>query len=109
VRVQALRALPLVAAAPENPAAVVRAISDDDHEVAREAIATAGRLHLEESLPALARCLRSGVPELSGAAADALAAIPPAGWEILSEFSARRETLPAPPGVSYQDRKAARV
>jgi hypothetical protein len=109
VRVQALRALPLVAAAPENPAVVVRAISDDDHEVAREAIATAGRLHLEESLPALARCLRSGVPELSGAAADALAAIPPAGWEILSEFSARRETLPAPPGVPYQDRRAARV
>jgi hypothetical protein len=109
VRVQALRALPLVAASPENPAAVLRAISGDDREVAREAIATAGRLRLEESLPALARCLRSGSPELVGAAADALAAIPPAGWEILNEFSARRDTPAPAPEVSQQDRRAARV
>jgi HEAT repeat protein len=107
VRVQALRALPLVAAAPDNTAAVVHAISDDDREVAREAIATAGRLHIEESLPALARCLRSERPELSGAAADALAAIPPMGWEILNEFSAQR--LAPAADASYQDRKAARV
>jgi hypothetical protein len=109
VRVQALRALPLVAGSPDNTAAVVRAISGDDREVAREAIATAGRLHIEESLPELARCLRSGSPELSGTAADALAAIPPAGWEVLNEFSARRES-PAPASdSSYPDRRAARV
>jgi hypothetical protein len=52
VRVLALRALPLVASSPDNHAAVLRALSDSDREVAREAMAAAGRLHMDALSPA---------------------------------------------------------
>jgi len=52
VRILALRALPLVASSTENQAAVLRALSDSDRDVAREAMAAAGRLRMDASSPA---------------------------------------------------------
>jgi hypothetical protein len=76
IRLQALRALPLVPASAENRRAVVYAVSDPDSEIAWEAISAATALQVWEARQALARYVRWGSPVLAKAASDALASFP---------------------------------
>jgi serine/threonine protein phosphatase PrpC len=64
----------------------------------------AGRMRLESSLVALARCLRRGRVELSRAAASALAALPPRGWETLSELSDYADSITASAALEALER-----
>ncbi|HEV3330431.1 MAG TPA: hypothetical protein VG096_05585 [Bryobacteraceae bacterium] len=86
IRQLTLRLLPLVPSSPENESVVIRALSDKMRSTALEAVVAAGKLRIEAAIPGLAHFLKWGDPELSRAAADALAEIPPRGWEILQEF-----------------------
>jgi hypothetical protein len=95
VRLQALQLASLVADAPEVRTGILNALTDPDPEIAGCAAGAAGRQHLEAALPALARCLRVGSPELARAAAAALAEIPPLGWETLRELSASSNEVTA--------------
>jgi hypothetical protein len=88
IRLLALRlatASPVTAA---NRAAIVRSLADEDVEICAEAAVCAGRLKLDEGMTLLARCLRRGPAELARSAAEALAAMPPAGWLVLEEMGA---------------------
>jgi hypothetical protein len=87
VRLQALRLAPLVPLVPETRIAIVNALADKDAEVSMAAVLSAGRLQIAEALPALARMLRLAPAELARTAADALAEMPPRGWQALEEFS----------------------
>ena len=86
VRLQALRLASLVADAPDIRKGVLDALADTDPEIFGYAARAASRQHLEAALPALSRSLRTGTPEVARAAADALAEMPPRGWETLEEL-----------------------
>lgn len=87
IRVAALRLAPLVPLTPENQNAILRELTDPDSEVSTAAALTAGRLRLQEAMPSLARCVRTGTAELARMAASAMAAMPPRGWETLEELA----------------------
>jgi HEAT repeat protein len=95
VRLQALRLAPLVPLTPENRAAIVRALTDDDPEVSTAAALSAGRLQIVEALYLLARMLRLAPAELARTAAAALAEMPPRGWQALEELSANTNPVTA--------------
>jgi hypothetical protein len=86
VRLEALRLAKLVPLSAENRAALLRFLREGDEEENTIAALTAGRLRLQEALPALARCLRTGTSELAGIAASALAEMPPKGWQTLQQI-----------------------
>jgi hypothetical protein len=87
VRIAALRLAPLVPLTPENQNAILRELTDPDSDVSTAAALTAGRLRLQEAMPSLARCVRTGTAELARMAATAMAAMPPRGWETLEELA----------------------
>jgi hypothetical protein len=87
IRIAALRLAPLVPLTPENQRAILRELTDSDSEVSTAAALTAGRLRLQEGMPSLARCVRTGTAELARMAASAMAAMPPRGWETLEELA----------------------
>jgi HEAT repeat protein len=95
VRQLTLRLLPLVPSSPENDAVVIHALADKLRSTALEAVVAAGRLRVEGAIPGLTHFLKWGDQEMSRLAADALAEIPPRGWEILQEFG----SLPGTPAV----------
>jgi HEAT repeat protein len=86
VRLQVLGLTYLLPDSPGLRRGILDALSDPDQEIASSAARAAGRLHMEEALPGLARCLRLGNALLARSAAAALADIPPMGWRILEEF-----------------------
>ncbi len=95
IRVQALRLAPMIPLVPENRAAIVRALADEDPEVSTAAALSAGRLQISEALPLLARLLRLAPAELARTAASALAEMPPRGWQTLEELSASENPVTA--------------
>jgi hypothetical protein len=112
VRQLTLRLLPLVPSSPENDAVVIHALADKLRNTALEAVVAAGRLRVEGAIPGLTHFLKWGDPEMSRLAADALAELPPRGWEILQEFG----PLPTAPvmqtvreDVKIEAQKATRV
>jgi len=112
IRQLTLRLLPMVPSSPENEAAVVHALSDKLRSTALEAVVAAGRLKIEGAIPGLAHFLKWGDQEMSRAAADSLAEIPPKGWEILQEFGplpGTSATQPTRPDGKSAPQKAARV
>jgi hypothetical protein len=86
IRITALRLAPFLPLTPENRNGILRELTDSDSEVSTMAALTAGRLRLQEGMPSLARCVRTGTAELARMAASALAAMPPRGWETLEEL-----------------------
>jgi HEAT repeat protein len=88
IRIQALRAAPLVTASRANESAVMQSLADPDPEVAMAAAAAAGRLRIQAAIPSLVQCLSSGNAALARTAAAALAALPPQGWQTLEELAA---------------------
>jgi HEAT repeat protein len=88
IRILALQLAPLVALALEDRLAIIRALDDEDADVRTLAVATAGRLKMEEAVPELVRCLLRGPVGPARQAAAALAAMPPPGWRVLEELSA---------------------
>jgi len=86
IRIQALRLAPLVPMELADLNAVIRVLLAEDPEVATAAAVACGRLQFEDSLPGLARCLRSKHAALARAAAEALAQMPPRGWNTLEEL-----------------------
>jgi hypothetical protein len=104
VRLRALRVLPLAPGGPESTMAVERALIEDDEEICVAAANAAGRMRLEGVLGPLARCLRSGKVDLSRAAASALAALPPRGWETLSELSDYADSVTASAALEALER-----
>jgi HEAT repeat protein len=87
IRIAALRLAPLVPLTPENQRAILRELTDSDSDVSAAAALTAARLRLQEAMPSLARCVRTGTAELARMAASAMAAMPPRGWETLEELA----------------------
>jgi HEAT repeat protein len=87
IRVAALRLVPLIPPTAENQRAVLRELTDNDPDVSTAAALTAGRLRLQEAMPSLARCVRTGAAELARMAATAMAAMPPQGWDTLEELA----------------------
>jgi hypothetical protein len=87
IRLEALRLAKLVPLSTENRSALLRFLREGDEEENTIAALTAGRLRLQEALPALARCLRTGTSELAGIAASALAEMPPKGWQTLQQIA----------------------
>ena len=87
IRVAALRLAPLVPLTPENQNAILRELTDSDSEVSTAAALTAARLRLQDAMPSLARCVRTGTAELARMAASAMAAMPPRGWATLEELA----------------------
>lgn len=87
VRLEALRLAKLVPLTPENRSALLRLLREGDEDENTLAALTAGRLRLQEALPALARCLRTGTSELAAIAASALAEMPPKGWQTLQQIA----------------------
>jgi hypothetical protein len=87
IRLEALRLAKLVPLTPENRSALLRFLREGDEEENTLAALTAGRLRLQEALPSLARCLRTGTSELAGIAASALAEMPPKGWQTLQQIA----------------------
>jgi HEAT repeat protein len=92
IRLEALRLAKLVPLTPENRSALLRFLREGDEEENTLAALTAGRLRLQEALPALARCLRTGTSELAGIAASALAEMPPKGWQTLQQIAAGEDS-----------------
>jgi hypothetical protein len=88
IRIQALRAAPLVSASRENELAVMQSLADPDPEIAMAAAAVVGRLRIKAAIPSLVQCLSGGNPALARTAAAALAALPPQGWRTLEELAA---------------------
>jgi hypothetical protein len=68
--------------------ALVRALQDPDEEIRALAIIAIGHQKMKEALPELAQCLRRSGADLARHAAEALAGMPPVGWETLEELSA---------------------
>jgi HEAT repeat protein len=87
VRLEALRLVPLVPLTPENRFSLLRTLREGDEDENTIAALTAGRLRLQEALPSLARCLRTGTAELAANAAAALAEMPPKGWQTLEQIA----------------------
>jgi HEAT repeat protein len=87
VRLEALRLAKLVPLTAEIRSELLRFLREGDEEENTLAALTAGRLRLQEALPALARCLRTGTSELAGIAASALAEMPPKGWQTLQQIA----------------------
>jgi hypothetical protein len=87
VRLEALRLAKLVPLTPQNRSALLRFLREGDEEENTLAALTAARLRLQEALPSLARCLRTGTSELAGIAASALAEMPPKGWQTLQQIA----------------------
>ena len=87
VRLHALRAAGSVPMTREVRSEIVRTLNDPDEELGVAAVLTAGRLRIEESLPLLARFLRTAPAELARTAAAALAELAPKGLQVLEEFS----------------------
>ena len=87
IRIEALRVAPLVPLTPENRSGIIRLLREGDPEESTVAAITAGRLRLQEALPALARCTRLGTAELARISAAALAEMPPKGWQTLQEIA----------------------
>ena len=92
IRLEALRLAPLVPLTPEARAAVLWLLRSGDRDEITTAALTAGRLRLEEALPALARCVRTGTAESARIAAGALAEMPPKGWQTLQHIAAGEDT-----------------
>jgi HEAT repeat protein len=92
VRLEALRLAKLVPLTPENRSALLRLLREGDEEENTLAALTAGRLRLQEALPALARCLRTGTSELAAIAASALSEMPPKGWQTLQQIASGGDT-----------------
>ena len=92
IRLEALRLAKLVPLSSENRSALLRFLREGDEEENTVAALTAGRLRLQEALPALARCLRTGSSELAGIAASALAEMPPKGWQTLQQIAAGEDS-----------------
>ena len=92
VRLEALRLAKLVPLTTENRSALLRFLREGDEEENTIAALTAGRLRLQEALPALARCLRTGTSELAAIAASALAEMPPKGWQTLQQIAGGEDT-----------------
>ena len=88
IRIAALRLAPLVPLTSANQTDILRELTDKDAEVSTVAAITAGRLRLQDALPSLARCVRTGTAELARIAANAMAEMPPRGWQTLEELSA---------------------
>jgi HEAT repeat protein len=95
IRMQALRLAPLIELTPEDQASVLDALADPDPHIATVAAQTAGRLRLESALTGLARCLRTGAPDLARIAAAALAEIPRQGRLTLEELSSSANPVTA--------------
>jgi HEAT repeat protein len=87
IRLEALRAAPLVISSPENEAAVLQSLEDADPEIAMAAAAAAGRLRIAAAPPLLAKCCRSGNAALARTAATALSALPQVGMLALMELA----------------------
>ena len=81
--------MPLTA---DNRAAVLWLLRAGDKDESTTAALTAGRLRLEEALPALARCVRTGTAESARIAAGALAEMPPKGWQTLQHIASGDDT-----------------
>ncbi|HUB78315.1 MAG TPA: hypothetical protein VMB03_05935 [Bryobacteraceae bacterium] len=92
IRLEALRLAKLVPLTPETRSALLRFLREGDEEENTLAALTAGRLRLQEALPALARCLRTGGSELAGIAASALSEMPPKGWQTLQQIAAGEDS-----------------
>jgi hypothetical protein len=92
IRMEALRLAPLAPLTEQNRAAILRLLREGDQEESTVAALTAGRLRLQEALPALARCVRTGTAELARIAATALAEMPPKGWHTLQEIGSGADT-----------------
>jgi hypothetical protein len=92
IRLEAIRLAKLVPLSAENRSALLRFLREGDEDENTLAALTAGRLRLQEALPALARCLRTGTAELAGSAASALAEMPPKGWQTLEEIAGGSDT-----------------
>ena len=92
IRLEALRLAKLVPLTPENRSSLLRFLREGDEEENTLAALTAGRLRLQEALPALARCLRTGTSELASSAASALAEMPPKGWQTLQQIAGGTDT-----------------
>ena len=83
---------------------------EGDQEESTLAALTAGRLRLQEALPALARCVRTGTAELARIAAVALAEMPPKGWQTLQEIASGSDTSALiAAGALERGRRKARV
>ena len=82
-----MRLAKLVPLTPQNRSALLRFLREGDEEENTLAALTAARLRLQEALPSLARCLRTGTSELAGIAATALAEMPPKGWQTLQQIA----------------------
>jgi hypothetical protein len=95
IRILAFRLAPLVSVTSEDRLAIIRALADEDAEVRTLAVATAGRLKMEEAVPELVRCLLQGPAEPARQAAAALAAMPPLGWRALEELGANANPVTA--------------
>jgi hypothetical protein len=92
VRMEALRMAALVPLTPETRSGILRILREGDDEENTVAALTAGRLRLQEALPSLARCLRTGTAELAANAASALAEMPPKGWQTLQQIAGGADT-----------------
>jgi hypothetical protein len=88
LRIQALRVAPLVACGTGEYAAITCALDDSDAEIAMAAAAVAGRLRIDDAVPALARCVRRGPAQLARTAGAALAEISPLGCTALEQLGA---------------------
>ena len=95
IRTHAMRLLALLPASPANVQRVLQGLAESDTGVRAAAAASAGRLRLDAAMPALARFVRLGPSEIATVAADALAAMPPRGWQALEEFSAYTDPVTA--------------
>jgi HEAT repeat protein len=93
IRIEALRAAPLVLVSAELEAAVIGSLADPDVEIAIAGASAAARLRLPDAVPLLADCLRSGSAPLARTAAAALASLPPLGWNALEESMAEGEPV----------------
>ena len=79
----------------EGRLTLVRALHDPDQKIRALAIIAIGRQKMTDSLPELAECLRREGLELARHAAEALAAMPPEGWQTLAELSESENAVTA--------------
>ena len=92
IRLEALRLAPLVPLTSENRSSLLCLLRQGDEEEITVAALAAGRLRLQEALPALARCVRIGTAEQARIAASAMAAMPPKGWQTLQHMATGSDT-----------------
>ena len=92
IRLEALRLAPMVPLSAENRAAILWLLREGEKDEKTVAALTAGRLRLQEALPALAFCVRTGTAEAARIAAGALAEMPPKGWQTLQHMASGTDT-----------------